>query len=186
MLEDDIKKSSERALEAEIGEPHMQRFHKIRDRMSRGEFGRLYGDGSACPDFCGSHAPELELKEQEFHKLLVKHRDYLFYLLGTRRQAKMLHEVDLAPYGRCDFVVMDGRNCLVLEVKLTTASHSMVGQLDKYILAKELDMCLGRYDKVAGVAIATGFDPYVSSEFSRMGVKMIAHNGSPWSMACLS
>ncbi len=181
MLEDDIKKSP-LALEKEIGEAHMHRFEKIRQRMAIGEYGRLYGSGASCPlldQYCAHVEPSGP--EKDFHKVLktADGRKAMFKEAGIRDWALVSHEHDLDEYGKCDFLIREGRIIHVVEVKMGEAPPSVVSQIDRYRLAAELDMCIGLHDEVMAVVMAESFPPYVMAELSRLNVTMLLHRGTP-------
>jgi hypothetical protein len=181
MLEDELKHAPE-ALEKEIGEIHMQRFNKIRQRMAIGEFGRLYGTGASCPLSSQYHAHvEPSGPEKDFHKILIAEdgRKALFHEAHIREWASMCHEVDLQEYGKCDFVIREGRLLHVVEVKMGEAPSSVVSQIDRYRLCAELEMCCGIHDSVMAVVMAESFPTYVMTELSRLNVAMLLHRGTP-------
>jgi hypothetical protein len=180
MLEDEGERTS---IEAEIGPAQYKRFEIIRSNINNGFFGRLYGTGQATPNI-SSPIAESTLPEVEFHKKLMTRSGsrLLFERLNVGPKATMIHEYEMTPYGRCDFVVRDGRHVCAVEVKIGEAKSAVGSQIDKYRLALELDMSLGMWDTVSAAVVAEGFSPYVAGELSRLDVRMITHNGSPESL----
>lgn len=185
MLEDEGKKSS---ILEEIGPIHYARFELIQANVKNENYGRLYGSGFETPFVDPFITKERSGEEAEFHmKLWQKEgREKMFECLGIGFWASTLHEVDMYPYGRCDFLVREGRTWYVIEVKTEGAGHSVASQIDKYRLAMELDMSLGLHDKVEAIVIATTFSPYVAGELSRLSVKMVTHNGTVESLKVLT
>ena len=169
------------ALEDEICPIHARRFRAIREGILSGTYARIGGGGVSVPSDCFLMQPEDDAKEKDFHKELMAPpgRGVLFGCLGISDQkATMLHEYDLGTYGRCDFLIREGRAWYAIEVKIGEAKPEVSAQVDKYRLALELDMVLGMHDEVFAAVVANGFCPYAASELSRMGVIMIAHQGS--------
>lgn len=179
MLEDELGELPSK-LASEIGPAQMERFRKIKDRVSRGEFGRLYGPGeSVGPVYEAPRIRERSGPEKEFCRALLKERERLLGAMDMEFWADIVPEVDMDPFGRCDFVAREGRTVAVVEVKMGEAPTSVVSQIDKYRLAAELDMCIGTHDEVLAYVVAENFQPYVATELSRLSVNMILHKGSP-------
>jgi hypothetical protein len=177
MLEDEGLRSS---IEEELGPIHYKRYVAIRHKIWIGQYGRLYDDGYSTPLLEQTFAPEeTTIGEAEFHKKLMSKegRSYLSPLIGVSSNASWLHELNMNPYGRCDFVVREGRKQIAIEVKINEAKSAVVGQIDKYRLNLELEMANGLCDYVEAIVIAKTFSPYVSAELSRLGVRMICHDG---------
>jgi hypothetical protein len=180
MLEDE---GSKKPLDQSLG-VHYQRFLALRDAVRDGTFAKPHGIGSQAPPLDPFAHKERSGEEAAFHRILMSPagRGPLFACLGAGSKATMVHELEMGIYGRCDFVVREGRTWHAVEVKASEAKHDIVGQIDKYFLALELDMCLGMHDFVKAAVVARSFPPYVAGELSRMGVVMIAHDGSPESL----
>lgn len=185
MLEDESKRVM---LRDEIGAPHHARFLLIKDAIKSGTYARLYGSGSETPDVEGLTQSEYEGDEAEFHRKLMRSdaRKLLFDCLGIDQSANYVHEVEMGPYGRCDFVIREGRIWHCVEVKMREAKHSVVSQIDKYRLAMELDMCMGLHDRVNAIVVAQSFSPYVATELSRLSVLMVKHDGTVESLRRIS
>lgn len=184
MLDDEVRSigllGGER-LREEIGDAHVLRYEKIRQRMAIGEFGRLYGQGTSAPELPQlNFKPEPSLPEKEFHRKLraPEGKAALLRAMGAMDWAEMIPEVDMAPFGRCDFVVREGRRVHVVEIKVGQAPASVVSQIDKYRLCSELEMCMGLHDEVMAVVVAESFPNYVTTELSRMSVSMLTHRGT--------
>lgn len=177
MLEDEAKHVM---LIDEIGAAHYDRYRLIKDAVSSGTFSRLYGAGESTPEPFGLPPAEYEGDEADFHRkvMSVEGRRKLYECLGIDFWANMTHEMELDPYGRCDFVVREGRTWHCIELKMREAKSSVVSQIDKYRLALELDMCMGLHDRVKAVVVAQAFSPYVASELSRLSVDMLKHDGT--------
>jgi RecB family endonuclease NucS len=153
--------------------------------VENGQYGRLYGYGEAVPDLNPYEQSENDdLNEVEFHKKLMTKtgRQILFDRLGIEFWADLVHEIEMDPFGRMDFLIREGRIRHAIEVKDCEAKSSVIGQIDKYRISLELEMCHGLYDEVRGYVIARSFHPYVASELSRMGVRMFLHSGEPDSL----
>lgn len=185
MLEEEAKDKPDGLL-AEVGPVHLGRFRLIRERMRRGEYGRLYSGGSSAPDDAFPMAEEVDKQELEFCWDLVREPHALFSLMDVHPGAILVRELEMGEYGRCDFLVRDGRTWHVVEVKMGEAPFSVVAQIDKYRLAAELDMCMGLHDEVRAHVLAGGFGPYVASELSRLSVSMMRHKGDPDSLEKLA
>lgn len=186
MLDDEAKYVD---LKAEIGPAHHARYLLIRDSIKSGTFARLYGMGAEPPqDFEGYVKEDLAGDEADFHRQIMKkeNRERLFECIGSDFWATMIHEVDFGFYGRCDFIVREGRTWHCIEVKIKEAKSSVIGQIDKYRVAAELDMCLGLHDRVNAVVVAQSFSPYVASELSRLSVAMVKHDGTAGSLRRIS
>jgi len=181
MLEDEGKSVS---ILDEIGPIHYSRFELIQANVKNKSYGRLYGYGFETPYVDPVACKESSGEEAEFHqKLIMKEgRKHLYGCLGLKPETGMIHEVDMAPYGRCDFVIREGRTWYVVEVKMGEAKSAVVSQIDKYRLAAELDMNMGMHDSVVAVVVAETFTPYVAGELSRLSVLMIKHGGTPDSL----
>jgi len=181
MLEDEGKKAP---IKEEIGPVHYARFELIQANISNGSYGRLYGYGFETPYVDPLANKERSGEEAEFHKRLIQKegRQYLYDCLNIDFWSGMIHEVEMDPYGRCDFVICEGRTWHVVEVKMGEAKSSVVSQIDKYRLSAELDMSMGRHDKVNAVVVAESFSPYVAGELSRLSVQMVQHTGQPSSL----
>lgn len=177
MLEDEVKG---KILDQELRPAQIIRYSIMRDRIGRGEYGRIYGDGSTSDQLDVAASAEASGPEAEFHKKLVTSdgRSALCAAVLADFKSNIVHEVDLAPYGRLDFLVRDCRIWTAVEVKMGEATHAVVSQIDKYRLALELDMCMGLHDEVRTVVMAEAFPEYVRTELSRMAVTMIHHDGS--------
>jgi hypothetical protein len=176
LVDEQINSSS--SLRYEIGENNWTRYLKIKANIENGSFARLYGSGMGVPsDFFESC--EMEKGESEFHTELTSNPAALFSLIDVPMDAISVHELEMAEYGRCDFLFRHGKTVTVVEVKMGDAPTSVVSQIDKYRLGLELDMCLNLYDRVRGFVLAGGFGPYVASELSRVDVGMIVHRGKP-------
>ncbi len=181
MLEDEGKRSS---IKDEIGQIHYARFELIQANIQNGSYGRLYGYGFETPYIDPFTNKEASGDEAEFHKKLITKsgRQCLYDCLNIDFWAGMLHEVEMDPYGRCDFVIREGRTTYAIECKMGEAKSAVVGQIDKYRLALELEMSMGMSDRVIAVVVAETFTPYVAGELSRLSVRMIQHNGQPESL----
>jgi len=176
-----------RNLTDELGSVHFARLCKISEEIRSGRFGRLREGYSAPGGDYFLFKPEPSGKEQAFHVQLMTRqaRNCLFPLIGVPPDARMQHEGDLDPYGRCDFILRHGRRIVALEVKMGLAPPSIPSQVDKYIMALELNLWLGQYDFVDAAVLAESFSPEVAVELSRMGVKMILHRGrTDWFGLC--
>jgi hypothetical protein len=169
----------------EIGEVHYRRFQQIKNNIIFGNFRRLYGTGTSMPAINEYFVKEPDIKEKEFHKLLMTKsgRLPLFSCLGASEASTMVHEIEVSPYGRIDFVVKDGRKWYAVEVKVEEAKDDIIGQVDKYFVALELEMNLGLHDYVGAAVVAPSFSPYVTAELSRMGVIMVTHSGTAESLS---
>lgn len=167
-------------LKDQIGAIHYARYELIRENIRNGQFGRLYGFGTSVPSIESGGINEDSGSEAEFHKMLLSKqgKERLFGCLGIESGASVVHELDMAPYGRCDFLVREGRTWHVIEVKMGEAKSSVVSQIDKYRMAQELEMCLGLHDRVEAVVVAENFTPYVAGELSRLSVQMVKHGGN--------
>jgi hypothetical protein len=163
---------------------HYDRFEFIRDAIRDGTFARPYGCGFQSPTLNPFAQKERTGEESEFHRKLMSPsgRGSLFACLGAGPKASMVHELEMGEYGRCDFVIRDGRTWYAVEVKTCEAKHDLVGQVGKYITALELEMSLGMHDFVKAAVVARSFSPYAAGELSRMGVLMLLHDGSPESL----
>lgn len=171
-------------LRDETGPIHYARYQLIRDAIKSGTFGRLYGAGSETPIIDQSGATNSDGTEAVFHRKLIQPegRAKLYECLGIAKEALLTHELEMEPYGRCDFVVREGRTWHCIEVKMGEAKSSVVSQIDKYRLAMELEMTWGLHDRVNAVVIAENFSPYVAAELARLSVDMVKHNGEPNSL----
>jgi hypothetical protein len=157
--------------------PHVKRYEWMRLSIESGTFARFHGEPCGVPTY---HAPAAEddQREADFNRTVVRERVKLFNCLGIQPKSGMLAEFEMGEFGRCDFVVREGRMWHAIESKIGEAGFASVAQIDKYRIALELDMCLGMYDRVEAAVLARGFSPYVSSELSRHGVRMVAHDGT--------
>lgn len=163
---------------------HHERFERIRASMASGYYGRLYGFGEPTPSLDPYASKEASGPETDFHKSLMSPEGSraMFACLGISLGSTIVHELEMSPYGRCDFLVREGRKWHCVEVKMGEAKSSVVSQIDKYRLSTELDMCLGLHDQVQAAVIAESFSPYVASELSRLSVMMVTHSGTPDSL----
>lgn len=173
-------------LEKELGAVHYDRLLKMQDAIKKGHFGRIYGQGDPTPEPPGLPT-ESGTREAEFHKALMAPAGlkHFYRVLNVVGPANWIHEVELDPYGRADFVVREGRTWHAVEVKMGEAKSAVVSQIDKYRLALELDMARGMHDSVMPTVIAEGFSPYVAGELSRLAVRMVLHSGTPESLRSL-
>lgn len=180
MIEDEGKRAS---IKEALGK-HFDRYEIIKFNIQNKQYGRIYGQGTDTPEIDPFGNKESDGKEAEFHKKLMSKegRQKLFNCLGIEFWATMVHELEMDPYGRCDFLIREGRELTVCEVKMGSAKSSVVSQIDKYRLAMELDFCLGLHEKVNAVVIAETFSPYVATELSRLSVQMVQHSGEPESL----
>lgn len=179
ILENEIGLQPEAVLSDEIGEPHLERFKKIRSRMARGEFGRLYGEGGEVPAAPMPAVPADDKDELDFCRELAKERKALCKAIGCGQDANIVRELEMGQYGRCDFVIVEARVAKILEVKMGEANHSLVSQIDKYRIAMELDMNLGGYDAVEAYVLAGSYPQYVLAELGRAAVVVLSHDGTP-------
>lgn len=188
MLEDEINLAPAGTLASELGPVHMERYRKIKERMTLGLYMRLSGDGSSAPISKWCPPASQENSERAFCKELCtrKGKAFLFNLLGASPDAFIIDEFDMGIYGRCDIVVQAGRVRWVVEVKMGRAPDSVVSQVDKYRLSEELQMCLGLHDDVRPFVLAGSFPPYVASELSRNGIEMLLHDGKPESLRTMA
>lgn len=179
MLEDSMSNKVD-LLRAEIGEIHLQRFIKIRQKIQSGEYGRLYGNGNSVPAEYGWVAPqgenEADPDEKAFCKSLLKDKTNLLEAIGCDSTALICSEQVMGIYGRCDFLVRQNRIWKVVEVKMGEAPTSLVSQIDKYRVSAELDMCVGRHDSVEAYTISESYPKYVASELTRASVVLLTHS----------
>ena len=177
------ERSSDATVLTAIGAKHYSRYLRMRDAMERGRFDRLRGDGDSIP---GEVTPRKEKTqaEKEFCRELIQRHEEMLELTGASPGSIINPESDLNPYGRCDFTIYDykARVAIALEIKMGTAPTTVVSQVDKYILALELDMNKTRWDEVRGFVMAEAFDEYVSSELPRVGVNMILNSSGSLSL----
>lgn len=180
MLEDETKGDHD-LIFAEIGSKHMPRFYKMKDGIEDGTFLRLFGSG-------GYETPLDQDRFMPFPDDLPKEREFcrqianepiLRAVVGASSDSIIVLEVEMNEFGRCDIVIRDGRKLYVIEVKMGEAPTDVPAQIDRYIMAAELDMCLGLYDEVIAHVVAGKFPKYVSTELSRRSVGMILHEGRP-------
>jgi hypothetical protein len=170
---------TEREILSELHPIHFERFKTIQRRIEQNLFGRLYGEGYQTPIFEQNFAPvQKSGPELEFCKELVRQKTKLLYILQASPTALVGREEEMREFGRCDILARDNRIIRAVEVKMGEAPSSVVSQIDKYVLALELNMCLGLYDIVVGTVIAEKFPPYVAAELSRIGINMITHSGT--------
>lgn len=170
--------NSDFTLSVGLGDIHFERFYKIRSGIRSGNYGRLYGQGIDAPQAPPILKKDLDINEREFHRIILSEKKSFLDCIGASRKASIVHEMEMDPYGRCDMLVRDGRVWHVVEVKIGEAPTAVVSQIDKYIIFAELQMCLGLHDEVKATVIAQTFPPYVTSELSRISVKMIEHKGT--------
>lgn len=175
MLLDEAKRHS---IAAEIGPVHFARFELMKHNVEMGHYGRLYGCGFDAPAVL-SPPTSRTIEEEAFHKkmLTLPGRQHVYDIIGVKEKASMLHEVDLQEFGRCDFTVREGRTLHCIEVKVGQAKHDLIGQIEKYRIALELEMCHGLHDRVLPHVFAESFSPYVANELSRLSVNMVQHDG---------
>lgn len=178
-----LDEAKETKVENELGPIHAKRFGAIREGIESGAYGRIGMAGYCTPATYSEFQPEQDPKERDFHLQLMapEGRLVLFGCLGIGTQdqkATMVHEYEMGVYGRCDFLIREGRRWHLVEVKVCEADTGIPSQVDKYILSASLDMCMGMHDEVFAAVVARGFHPYAATELSRMGVTMIAHQGS--------
>ena len=179
MLEDETKGDHD-LIFAEIGTRHMPRFYKMKDGVEDGSFPRLFGSGYETPpvvDYAIVNVNELP-KEREFCRQ-ISCEPILRAIVGAQSESIIVLEVEMDEFGRCDIVIRDGRILHVIEVKMGEAPTDVPAQIDRYILAAELDMCLGLHDEVVAHVVAGKFPKYVATELSRRSVGMILHEGRP-------
>jgi hypothetical protein len=182
MLDDELK-GKPGQLSMETGVIHAARHARIRDAIIRGDYGRLRGAGVGVQDLSMPFQQvEPSGAEKDFCWRLLCDPSAMLMIIGASPKSSMVSQLDLGCYGRVDFLVVDGRVRHVVEVKMGEAPTSVVSQVDRYLLAEELDMCLGLHDEVRGAVLAEGFGPYVLGELSRMGVTIIEHRGGTESM----
>ena len=167
------------AIQAEIGPIHYKRLMYMKDEVRNGTFRRFRSGGEAMPEL-NPIVTERSRDEAAFHRLIMAKdgRRKLFDALGVQPSASLIHELELDPYGRVDFLIREGRKWHAVEIKAEEAKHDVVGQVDKYILGLSLEMCMGLHDEVGAAVLATGFSPYAASELSRMSVTMLVHDGT--------
>ena len=177
MLEDEGKRTS---LKDELGPIHHARFEMIQENIRNGRYGRLHGMGFESPVLDPFVNKERTIQEADFHKKLMtkEGRQRLFDCAGIEFWATMVHEYEMDPYGRCDFLIREGRIWHVCEVKAGMAKHDILGQMDKYITGISLDMCMGTHDHVNGIVLSKEYSAYVSRELSRMGITLLSHDGT--------
>ena len=176
MLQDS---ATPQAILGEIGPIHFARFLHMAEEVHGGTFRRPRGGGEAVPVL--SVVPtERSRDEATFHvKIMGKEgRGKLFGALDIQPNASLVHELELGAYGRVDFLVREGRTWHAIEVKINRAEPEIVSQVDKYVLALELEMSMGLHDVVKAAVLAGSFSPYAASELSRMGVAMLIHDGT--------
>jgi hypothetical protein len=78
-------------------------------------------------------------------------------------------------FGRVDLVAQDKETIYPIEVKKSGADHSVIGQIDKYIIHFKLGLINRMYRYVVGVVIANGFDEYSLQELHRFGAIAIKY-----------
>ena len=164
-----------------IGPIHMERFKRIKSGVESGSFDRIYDKGTSVGDsyvHCGAKKTG---SEKRFCDEVMRdgNLSVLLTTMGVGDNSVTCRELVMGGYGRCDFLVRDGRKVHVVEVKMGDAPMDIVSQIDRYRLGAELDMCLGTHDEVFAYVLAEGFPQYVASELSRMDVEMIQHYGAP-------
>jgi hypothetical protein len=175
MLDDEVR-DKPGALAAESGAVHAARYSKIREAIIRGDYNRLRA-GTAVPEGWATPKAEPSLAEKDFCRRLLADKYLLFLAIGAAPGSEIVCQLDMGCYGRVDFLVVDGRAWHIVEVKVGQAPTSIPSQVDRYLLAAELDMALGLHDEVRGHVLAEGFGPYVLGELPRMGVNMLEHRG---------
>jgi hypothetical protein len=177
LMDVEIEKTGVTAKTA-LGYTHFGRYLKIRDNMDRGFYGRLSLSGYSTPSHGISSIKHAKSdKEKKFCRSLLKRKKEILELVESP-DGSMTPEFNLKPFGRCDFVSLD-RNIRVstaIEVKMGDAPSSVVSQIDKYMVALELDMIKQTHDEVRGFVIAESFSYQVATELARMGVGMIEHS----------
>ena len=173
MFQDEVKQDSIN----DILGVHTERYEWIRQSIENNSFSRFHGGGYEMPDQYPIALPDNK-KESEFNTLVVRDRNKLYKCLGIENKASILREFDLGEYGRADFVIFEGRKRHCVESKIEEATFAILGQVDKYRIALELDLCLGMYDYVEAVVLARSFSPYVAAELSRNCIKMVVHDGT--------
>lgn len=162
----------------EIGPAHATRLGRIRERMASGEYGRIRGRGSGCPDDPVACCEEPTVAEREFCARLLRDKGVLEWTLGAEG-ARWYAELDMDEFGRCDLVLRRDRTVWVVEVKMGEAKPAVVSQVDKYALGMELDMSLGTHDEVVPVVLAGGFPRQVLADLLAMPAVVVAHEGDP-------
>jgi hypothetical protein len=171
-------------IESVIG-PHAERYEWMCQAIENGSFARFHGGGYGDPEIQAPAAPQDGL-EADFNRLVIRERSKLYRCLGIDPKASILAEYDMGEFGRCDFVVREGRRWHCIESKWGTAGHDVISQIDKYRTALELDFCMGMHDYVEAVVLARGFPPYVGAELSRCSVRMVTHDGTLDSLRCIN
>lgn len=185
MLLEEEQKSSDATLVEAIGQIHMARCLRIQEYMKKNLWIRLSSYGFSAPPGATGEREKKSAKEADFCRSLRDRQSELKSLVGASDNAIVVTELDLWPYGRCDFTFYDyqSRQAIALEVKMGTAPSSVASQIDRYMLALELDMIGGRYDQVHGFVMAEAFAPYTASSLSSAGVGMILNSRGSLSLA---
>lgn len=183
MLEDECKSIS---LENEIGKIHYERFLLISHNIKHKLYIPLWNGGTA-ENFKPMSFQEGEPigEEKEFHKLLLADRLLLYDVIGASKTSSIMHEIDVNPYGRIDFIVKDGRIWYVVEVKMGEVGHHVTSQIAQYRIAMEMTMNLGLHDIVKAAVVAPAFNTFAQGELTRNGVLLIGHSGTPESLCRL-
>lgn len=178
LLDHEVGVAGAKSLLDEVGEIHFARAKAMKKAIRDGTWSRI-GAGYSSQDATGHERAERSGREDKFHRWLYSRpgREAMCSCLGAGHRSGVVHEVDMEEFGRCDFVVRDGRRWFVVEVKMGNAPSSVISQIDKYRMAAELDMCKRTHDEVVGAVLAESFSPYVTAELSRSGVLMIQHDG---------
>jgi RecB family endonuclease NucS len=127
---------------------------------------------------------ELSIKQEDSTKI-KNQKDLMKFICQEKTQLKTLINADddfnfidaeqQTLFGRVDLVAQDKNTIYPIELKTSIADHSVIGQIEKYVVHYKLRLMNKIYKHVKGIVISNNFLEYVLQQLPQIGVIAILY-----------
>lgn len=112
--------------------------------------------------------------EKELQKILYSTYEAMEHLTGDKSKLIIQSEMNVK-YGRIDIQARGMNICHVIEIKLKTANHKIVGQIMKYARSAGSKLHYGLYEDVNMITVAEDYDESTILDLKAIGAKVFKY-----------
>lgn len=152
------------------------RIKQIQDDIWEGKFSLFSGEMDLTTEIPESLRKEKSAKKhKEICTSLIKHR-LLDQITGKPDLISMEHPTR---FGLIDIMVIANNCAYIFEIKTSSATHDIIGQVQKYYIGMSLKLILKFFDEVKLITLCPGYDSASYHGLKQLGAKTMLISSNP-------
>jgi len=151
------------------------RLKRIQDDVINNKYSLFSGNLNFNSDLPEFKKEKNNIKHAELCNKIVDDKKILEALIGP---INFLSREYPTPFGPIDIVAQSDDTVFVIEIKTSTADHSIIGQVMKYYIALSLKLIIRQYDDVKMITLCPGYDKTSYFGLKQVGARPLIINAT--------